>query len=50
MAQTTKSITVRVSPELHRELKVFVANTGISLQEYITKLIEEDMKKKEGKE
>lgn len=40
-----KSITVRMTEDLHRELKIKVAEDGITLQDYIIKLIEADLKK-----
>lgn len=40
-----KSITVRLTEDLHRELKVKVAQEGITLQDYIVKLIVTDLKK-----
>lgn len=47
MAQTTKSITIRVSPEFHKELKIYLASKGLTTQEYIFNLIEKDMNVKE---
>lgn len=40
-----KSITVRMTEDLHRKVKVKVAEDGITLQDYIIKLIEADLKK-----
>lgn len=44
MAQITKPVTFRVTPEFHKKLKVFLADRGITIQEYMTKLVEQDMK------
>lgn len=40
-----KTITIRVAEELHKEIKVKIAQDGISLKDYILELIEKDLKK-----
>ena len=49
MATVTKSIVVRVDPDFHKDLKVFLASKGMTAQEYILSLIEQDMKKSKEK-
>ena len=41
-----KTITIRVADDLHKEIKIKIAQQGISLKDYILKLIEQDMAKK----
>ena len=50
MAQETKSIVVRVLPDFHKELKVYLASKGVTAQEYILSLIEKDMKENKNKD
>ena len=45
MAQVMKNVTIRVTPDFHRELKAFLAIRGISIQEYVEELIKIDMEK-----
>lgn len=40
-----KTITIRVSEELHKEIKIKIAHKGVSLKDYILELIENDLKK-----
>ena len=42
--EPTKTLTVRVSPEEHRAIRVYIASKGLTAQEYIKGLIEDDMK------
>lgn len=44
MAELTKTLTVRVSPEEHRSIRVYIASKGLTAQEYIRRLIKDDMK------
>lgn len=48
MAELTKTITIRVTPELHKEIKVYVASQGMTAQDYIRGLIQADLKEKKG--
>jgi predicted DNA binding CopG/RHH family protein len=38
-----KTITIRVDEDMYKKIKVKVATQGITLKEYILKLIKEDM-------
>lgn len=40
-----KTITIRVSDELHRQIKIKIAQDGISLKDYVINLIEKDLAK-----
>jgi len=42
-----KTITIRVTQELHKQIKVKIAKKGISLKDYLIDLIEKDLKKDE---
>lgn len=42
-----KTITIRVSEELHKEIKIKIAQEGMSLKDYVLDLIEKDLKKAE---
>ena len=50
MAENTKTITIRVTPELHREIKMYVASQGMTTQDYLRGLIEADLESKQGEE
>lgn len=39
------NLTIRVSEEFRKEIKIKLAKEGINLKEYLTRLIEEDLKK-----
>ena len=41
---TDKTITIRVPEDLHRTIKIKIAQDGISLKDYILKLITKDLK------
>lgn len=41
-----KTITIRISDDLHKKIKIKIAQKGISLKDYILKLIEQDMSEK----
>ena len=41
-----KTITIRISDDLHKMIKIKIAQQGISLKDYILKLIEQDMSEK----
>lgn len=47
MSELTKTITIRVTPEQHKAIRVYVSGKGVTAQQYIKGLIEEDMKKAE---
>lgn len=38
-----KTITVRISEELHKEIKIKIAHDGISLKNYVVSLIQKDL-------
>lgn len=44
VSEPTKTLTIRVSPEEHKEIRVYIASKGLTAQEYIKGLIENDMK------
>lgn len=46
MADTKKSVVVRVTPEFHQQLKMFTVANNISIQDYIVNLIEKDQKER----
>ena len=46
MEKEKRKITVEVDPEFYRDIKVEIAKRNITLKEYITTLIESDLKKK----
>ena len=50
MTEPTKTLTVRVSPEEQKLIKVYIANKGVTAQDYIKRLIEDDMQKSKAKE
>lgn len=39
-----KTITIRIDEELHRKIKIKIANEGVKLKEYLVDLIEKDLK------
>ena len=39
-----KRVSIEVEPDVHRELKLFATLRGMTLQNYITTLIKNDMK------
>ena len=39
---------IRVTATLHRQVKVRIAEQGLSLQDYVTRLIEADLAKRGG--
>ncbi|MBY7009278.1 toxin-antitoxin system HicB family antitoxin [Clostridium botulinum] len=41
-----KTITIRLSPELHKKLKIFVINENTNIQEFVVKLIENKINNK----
>ena len=41
-----KTITVRISEDLHKTVKIRIAEEGISLKDYIVDLIQKDLAKK----
>lgn len=44
MADKKKNLVVRIDETLHKEMKIHVVSKGITIQEYIEKLIKEDIK------
>jgi predicted DNA binding CopG/RHH family protein len=40
-----KTITIRVSEELHKDIKIKIAQEGVTLKDYVLDLIEKDLKK-----
>ena len=45
-----KVLAIRIDNDLHREIKIHLAKKGISLKDYITALIQQDLDKAEQKE
>lgn len=43
--EKTKSITVQLDGNTHRDLKIKIAKEGVTLKEYVVKLIKDDLKK-----
>lgn len=50
MSDTKKNIVLRVEPDLHQKIKLYVTMQNTTLQEYITKLIAADMEKNKAGE
>ena len=46
MKKKRRKITVEVDPEFYHKIKVEIAKRDITLKQYVTTLIEEDLKKK----
>ena len=42
-----KVLAIRIDDKLQRKVKIHLAETGISLKDYITNLIEDDLAKEE---
>lgn len=40
-----KNIVIRVEPDLHKKVKVYAAEKGITIQEYLVSLIEKDLER-----
>lgn len=40
-----KTITVRISEDLHRAIKIKIAQEGVSLKDYVVSLIQKDLEK-----
>lgn len=40
-----KTITIRIDEEIHKQIKIRIANEGITLKDYILKLVTDDLKK-----
>lgn len=40
-----KTITIRVDEELHKKIKVKIANEGVTLKDYLVDLIKKDLEK-----
>lgn len=43
-----KNIVIRVTPELHKEVKIYAAGKEMTIQDYVISLIRKDLEKKEG--
>lgn len=43
-----KSMTIRINEDLHTKIKIRVAKQGITITDYILKLVEEDLKLNEN--
>lgn len=41
-----KTITIRVSEDLHKAIKIRIAEEGTSLKDYVVNLIQKDLEKK----
>jgi predicted DNA binding CopG/RHH family protein len=41
-----KTITVRISEDLHKAVKIRIAQEGVSLKDYVVNLIQSDLGKK----
>ena len=46
MSDNTSSLVVRIDKELHKQMKATCAIEDISIKEYITNLIKEDLQKR----
>lgn len=46
MAENTTRISFNVTPEFHKQVKVYAALSGMKLKEYIIYAIKKDMNKK----
>ena len=44
-----KTLTIRLSDELHKSLKIHVAHTGEKIQDLVIRLIEDEIKKADKK-
>ena len=44
-----RSIVLRVEPQLHQDLKIYVTKQNTTLQEYIVDLIKKDQKEKNNR-
>ena len=40
-----KTLTIRLSDDLHKQLKIHVAHTGEKIQDLVVRLIEDELKK-----
>ncbi|WP_214720685.1 toxin-antitoxin system HicB family antitoxin [Exiguobacterium sp. s192] len=40
-----KTITVRISEDLHKAIKIKIAQEGVSLKDYVVSLIQKDLEK-----
>lgn len=50
MSSDKKNIVLKVDPDFHKQIKLFVTMNGTTLQDYIIGLIKKDMEEKEWKE
>ena len=48
ITEPTKPFTVRIPTELHRKLKVHAFENGLTMNDYIIRLIQQDIKKLKG--
>lgn len=49
MDNTKKNIVLRVEPEFHQQVKLYVTMNNTTLQDYIVGLIKDDMEKNKTK-
>lgn len=49
MAENKKNIVLRVEPEFHQEVKLYVTANNTTLQDYIVGLIKKDLEQKKQK-
>lgn len=49
MAENKKNIVLRVVPEFHQEVKLYVTMNNTTLQDYIVGLIKKDLEQKKQK-
>lgn len=42
-----KTITIRITEELHKEIKLKCVQEGVTLKDYLVELIEKDLKENE---
>lgn len=45
--KSLKTITLKVSPDFHKKLKLYATNKGLSIKDYLVNMAEEDMAKAE---
>ncbi len=50
MENIKKNIVLRVEPDFHRQVKLYVTMNNTTLQEYIVELIKKDMQQHKQKE
>lgn len=48
--EKTKNVILRLDPEMHRELKILMAKTGLTFKKYFTDLAIKDLEERKGNE